>query len=63
MRKVNVYQLMLLIAIVVGFSSCSKKDDPIPQPAAKFTYVVDQATKTVTFTYDGLATLPVSAGR
>ena len=49
MKSLKVYQLFLFLAVIMGFSSC-KKDAPIPQPSAAFTFVVDAPSKTVTFT-------------
>jgi PKD repeat protein len=49
MKSLKVYQLFLFLAVILGFSSC-KKDTPIPQPSAAFTFVVDAPSKTVTFT-------------
>lgn len=49
MKRVNFYQLLLMLAIIVGIISC-EKDEETPQPAADFTFVVTGATRSVVFT-------------
>lgn len=50
MKRVNFYQLLLMLAIIVGISSCKDDEAATPQPAADFTFVVTGATRTVVFT-------------
>jgi len=50
MKRVNFYQLLIILAIIVGISSCKKDAATTPQPKADFTFVVDGPSKSVTFT-------------
>ncbi len=53
MKSVKIYYVFLALVIAAGISSC-KKEDSTPQPAAKFTFVVDGPAKMATFTNTSL---------
>jgi len=48
--KTTKFNFALLIGALLIVSASCKKDDPIVQPVADFTYVIDGAAKKVTFT-------------
>jgi PKD repeat protein len=49
MKKLRISHLLVVLAFVMGFSSC-KKDKSVTQPTAKFTFTLDTLAKTVSFT-------------